>query len=224
MKSQLKLQGIVSARNAKTGEYLFKDFHNTVVFDGCVFTLAKIIGGMDFDTEVFIPSDYDSKLRTETNLSGYKLSKFAPSFNAAFNGDAEVGVQKDDTALTSPQLFDDPQDVCWFDGSEKYTAADIAEEAKDKKIVVDAATGSVFARFKLPVLSPFYNSPTAAEAKYKINPDAIISGSNYCQVNELGLFMAKENSTDSVLFSKIYFPTIMFYGNLAVDFEYRMYI
>ena len=219
MKERVKLKGVVSARNAKTGEVIFENLQNTIVLGGCITALSKI-AGVTQAGDIYIqqskqPAGYSHNL--ETSITGYNF-EYVSGGNVPPNV-SPVDKEYDNTDCSDENhVFDAPVPVAFFDGEESYRVADIPEGAADKKIVVLEEGCLSFIRYKLTLKNSL---PGNVE-----EPDPTViqnhADGDITYVNSIELFSETDGQT--MLFSKLNFPAIPFFGSLAIDFEYRIYL
>jgi len=208
MKDSNMIRGVVSARDSKTGKVFFENLHNTVVVGGCLFSLAKLIGVTDH-TEIY-NGDIVEGFLDGTTISHYN---FVSSPNPAPNPEKVDKTEEagDGWLFPSPlPLVDAEKDrTGFFNGNESYKVADIPEDAGAAKILYLPRDGAnlTFIRFKLPLTNGEISPSDPSIVTY---------------VKSIGLFIKKNDNL--LLFSKLNFPAIPFFGNLSVDFEYRLYL
>jgi len=208
------IKGIVSARNAETGEVLFENLHNTVVVGGCLFGLAKLAGiGNNEDGSIYYG---DNSQSIDAFLGAGAVTHY--NFLVSEGADPSANkVSKIELASDNSWLFkEEPKELGFFSGGESYSVADIPDndDAKKAKILYLPKEGAelTFIRFKAPLS----------------NADIIVetgkTTGKVTYIKSIGLFLKKPSANEFALFSRIDFPSIPFFGNLTIDFEYRLYL
>jgi hypothetical protein len=213
MKEQIKLKGIVSARDSRTGKIIFENLHNTVVLGGCLSALAKIAGVEDIE-------EISDEAADIPGLSSALVNPIT-HYNFTYGIPAETAPARVDKAFeefaSEAHVFDldSMPEVGFFDGQETYAVADVGKS--NKHIILLDNGALTFIRYKLPLL----NSGDS-EDKHVIKNKGD-GGITY--VNSIELFSVDESDPNKInLFSKLNFPAIPFFGNLSIDFEYRIYL
>lgn len=221
MKENIKLKGIVTARNVKTGEIIFEK-QNCIVEGGRLVTLAKSIG---------LSKEEFGNIKTEN--AGLQLSKFDPNnlkitrYRAGTTDtvSTDYGVCTTDTDISC--LLEDENSIFaegnveYFIGSdEERNPEDIPDDQNDVKIVNIEAADTAFIRIKIRLKTPGYYT-TSEEDPW--NNYTAGSSPDVTQVNELALFMQEDGSDDMLMFSKLKFPVINFFSTMEIEFEYRIY-
>jgi len=221
MKERVKLKGVVSARNAKTGEVIFENLQNTIVLGGCISALAKIAGIESTpDNEIFIeqspaPLNWSSNLNKP--ITGYNFV-YSPGTNLP-SVDPVDKLYDESEAASESRVFVAPAPVGFFDGSEPYKVADIPDGAKDSHIITLNDGCLSFIRYKLTLKNSI---PEGSDPDPTVIQNHGDGGITY--VSSIELFCSGEGMDKPMLFSKLNFPAIPFFGSLAIDFEYRIYL
>ena len=212
MKERLKLKGVVTARNSETGEVIFENLHNTIVLGGCISALAKI-AGVDNSGDIFIadgitpPSNYKEAL--EKPITHYNFT-----FRSGSNDTNIEPVDKElnaDIASEADHVFMENKEVSFFDGEEQYSVADIPEGAEAAHILALKEGCLSFIRYKLNLKKAEIDNPGQGDITYV---DSV----------ELYSTVGEGAEAKTMLFSKLNFPAIPFFGSLSIDFEYRIYL
>jgi len=219
MKEQLKLKGIVSARDSKTGKVIFENLQNTIVLGGCISALAKLAGVASMDDDIFIDDSIPSPLGLgnvlETPITGYNFTCSVPT-ERPVRVSKEYDEAQATTVENEKRVFSTPKPVGFFDGTETYDVADIPTGARAKKIIALKNGDLSFIRYKLPLLN------SSNQANLPVIEDTNRGANGITYVNSIELFSSSAEA--NMLFSKLTFPAIPFFGNLSIDFEYRIYL
>ena len=213
----LRFKGVVTARNKATGKILFDGKPNCVVENGRIIAMANLLGMTS------------TNLITSTTALGdvNPQTKKILFFKAGTGGQrSDYGVATNATDLSNTNTAAYYRGyIEYFDGTEVSSPADIPVGQAGKAIVnlVDADT--IFARFKLTV--DYANGEEGAD-------DSVLelwkngkSETGVDHVNELGLFFGDDEDTPEenwIMFSMLSFPSIPFFSNMCVEFEYRIYV
>lgn len=223
MKERLKLKGVVSARNSETGEVIFENLHNTIVLGGCITALAKIAGVGD-SADVYIDDDIAEPtnwaLALETPITDYNFT-FTTGSNDPNVPPVDKELNSEDTDAEDHVFADTSilHPVEFFSGDETYDVADIPEGARDKHIVTLKEGCLSFIRYKLTL-----KNTSAEEGDIHVIDNKAEGGITYVNSIELFSTVGEGDERKSMLFSKLNFPAIPFFGSLSIDFEYRIYL
>jgi len=239
-----KFDGIVSARNANTGEVIFSKLHNTIVINGCLKALSALSVGSNQPNDFFmIPKTEDSKgdpgikNAMGINIDDLKVSRYNFTYVDSPSGLTDHNVNKNDEIgdisgyedmLYDPNLlrtaeYENLFRTTNFDGT-SYATEDIGDSdaAKEAFLFYDERTYSTFLRLRLELSNTKHIIP----ARELTNPNHTWNSQDITYINSVMLYLQDPStpSSDLYLFSRLKFPPIPFFGNLAVDFEYRIYI
>jgi hypothetical protein len=238
-----KFDGIVTARNSKTGELIFDKLHNTIVINGCLKALSGLSVGSNQHSEFYMIKRNDESVEPkiaeamDANINDLKVARYNFTYTDTIAGVTDHNVNKNDEIgdisgyehmLYDPDLlktatYENLFEVADFRNT-SYTTEDIgdADEAKEAFLFYDERTYSTFLRLRLELSNTKHVIPARQLEPGHENWNA----QDLTYINSVMLYLQDPSTPSSnlYLFSRLKFPPIPFFGNLAVDFEYRIYI
>ena len=238
-----KFDGVVTARNAETGDIIFNKLHNTIVINGCLKALSSLSKSNSESDYFYMLKRDESNPQPEfvdkigNGADSFGITRYNFSYMTKIpQGELIRTVPKNEEASDTPytenegilytpsQLREDTSrfNVENFNGI-TYKSEDIDDNDSARKafIFYDEKTYSTFLRLRLRLSNNLDVKPFMQE---NINPEW--SAQDITYINSVMLYLQDrtDKTGEMFLFSRLKFPPIPFFGNLAVDFEYRIYI
>ena len=238
-----KFDGIVTARDSSTGKVIFDKLHNTIVINGCMKALSALSVGRNQQREFFMIKRNDQSVEPQIfnemgkNIDDLRVARYNFTYTDTVAGVTDHNVNKNDEIgdisgyehmLYDPDLlktatYDKLFEVADFKNT-SYTTEDIGDDegAKEAFLFYDERTYSTFLRLRLELS----NTKHVIPARQLDPAHANWNAQDLTYINSVMLYLQDPStpSSDLYLFSRLKFPPIPFFGNLAVDFEYRIYI
>lgn len=238
-----KFDGIVTARDSNTGKVIFDKLHNTIVINGCLKALSALSTGTNQQGEFFMIKRNDQSVEPDIfnamgrNINDLKVARYNFTYTDTIAGVTDHNVNKNDEIgdisgyehmLYKPELLKTAPYKTLFEVANfmntSYSSEDIGDDAgaKEAFLFYDERTYSTFLRLRLELSNTKHIIPARQRETGHENWNA----QDLTYINSVMLYLQDPStpSSDLYLFSRLKFPPIPFFGNLAVDFEYRIYI
>jgi len=211
MNDQSLFKGVVSAYNAVTKEPIFTGLHNVVTVRAKLWTLSKVsdlinVDGQFNNQNVYIdPVAMSNSNTRKTNV--IDVSSLGPikGFRVGKQLNADYPMEYEDISGFTNTIYE----TAWFSSEDGYHVSDIPAAQENIHL--------------------FYMKNNGAFLRYKLR---LYGGANSTGHNGLGVASGQSKDINLIglcnangrLFTQFRFPSITFYADTQVDFEYRLYL